>query len=220
MKKSRAAGMAVILALLLTGCGKQAKAGDWNSKAESIYVSRALEIESSVIYTSPVDNDTYNQDELQAYVEEAVASYNEEHGGAKESQNREDADKLPVALKSCTLEGKTGKLVFEYKDGENLVAFAQESGDKSNTLTSFSVMKVSDALVAGGLLDGSFVTIEGHAAANEEVTKQSDHIAVMAEGSAVIYTEGAILYVTEGVNLRDTHTAEVPEGKSYIIFQK
>lgn len=220
MKKSRAAGLAVVLALLLTGCLKTAKAGDWSSGAERIYVNRAMGIESSVIYTSPVDNDTYNQDELQTYVDGVVAAYNEEHAGAKESQNREGANRLPVALKSCILEGGTGKLVFEYKDGENLVAFARETGDKSNTLTGFSVMKVSDALVAGGLLDGTFVTIEGEAAASEEVTKQSGQIAVTATGSAVIYTEGAILYVTEGVTLRDTHTAEVPEGKSYIIFQK
>lgn len=220
MKKSRAAGLAVILALLLTGCGKQARAGDWSAGAERIYVNRAMAIESSVIYTSPVDNDTYSRDELQAYAEAAVTAYNTEHGGAARSQNQKDAEKLPVALKSCTLEGKTGKLIFEYKDGENLVAFARETGDQSNTLTGFSVMTVSEALAAGGLKDGSFVTVEGQAAATEDVTGQSDQIAVTAEGSAVIYTEGAILYVTEGVTLLDTHTAEAPEGKSYIIFQK
>lgn len=219
MKKSRAVGLAVILVLLVTGCGKQAKTGDWSRGAGSIYVNRAMGIESSVIHTSQVDNETYNQDELQAYAQEAAAAYNAEHGGAAEGQNREGADKLPVALKSCTLEDKTGKLVFEYKEGGDLVAFARKSGDGSNTLTGFSVMKVGDALVAGGLLDGSFVTREGDAADSAEVTKQSDRIAVMAEGAAVICTEGEILYVTEGVTLLDSHTAEVPEGKNYIVFQ-
>lgn len=220
MKKSRATGMAVILALLLSGCGKQAKAGEWNSGAESIYINRAMGIESSVIYTSPVDNDTYNQDELKAYVEEIVVSYNEENGGANESENREDADKLPVALKSCTLDGTTGKLIFEYRDGDNFVSFARETGDKSHTLTGLSVQTVGDALAAGKLLDGSFLTADGQAAASEEVTGQSDQIAVSTAGSAVICTEGEILYVTNGVTLRDSHTAVVPDGENYVIFQK
>ncbi|MGL5436807.1 MAG: hypothetical protein ACRDBO_15615 [Lachnospiraceae bacterium] len=217
MKKKRAAWLAVALGLMLTGCGQQAKSGEWNSDTGSIYVNQAMEIQSSVVFTSQQDNDTYNQDELKAYAEEVVISYNSEHGGAAAAQNSEGAEKLPVALKSATLNGKTGKLIFEYKDGESLAGFAAETGDSA--LTVFSVMKVSDTLAAGGLADGTFVNKEGVAVSGEEVAKQSDYKAVTAEGAAIICTEGEIVYVTEGVTLRDSHTAETPEGKNYIIFQ-
>ena len=52
---------------------------------------------------------------FRSYVEEAVTSYNTEHGGAAAFENEKDQEKLPTALKSCSLEGQTGKLGFEYR---------------------------------------------------------------------------------------------------------
>ncbi len=219
MKKKRAAWLAIALGLMLTGCGQKPGSGEWNSDMGSIYVNQALEIQSSVVFTSQNNNDTYNQDELKAYAEEAVITFNTENGGAAAAQNSEGAEKLPVALQSATMKGSTGKLVFEYKDGESLVAFSGETGDNSHTLAGFLVMKVSDALAAGELADGTFAGKDGAAVSTDEVTKQSDYNVVMADGAAIIYTEGEIAFVSEGVTLRDSHTAETPEGKNYIVFQ-
>lgn len=219
MKKRNAAWIAVAFGLMLAGCGQQGKAGTWNADTNSIYVDHAMGIKSAMVYTSEQDNDMYNQDELKAYAEAAVIDYNTENGAAALAQNSEGSEKLPVALKSCKLEGKKGTLVFDYADGAHLVAFSEESGDNTHTVTDFSVMKVSDALVAGQLMDGTFVNKDGAAVSSDEVIKQSDCYAIAVEGAAKIQTEGVILYVTEGVTKTDSYTAVTPEGKHYIIFQ-
>lgn len=219
MRKKRAAAFVLALGLMLAGCGNQAKTGTWNANTNSIYVNHALEVESALVYTSEKDNETYNQDELKAFAEQAVVDYNTANGGEAAAANSEGAAKLPVALKSCALEGKTGTLVFDYASADDFVKFAQETGDNTHTVTALAVKTVADALAAGDMADGAFVNPSGKAVATDEVTKQSGYYVVTAEGAAVIQTEGQIAYMTEGVTLRDSYTAVLPEGKNYIVFK-
>ena len=72
-----------------------------------------------IFYTSDKPNELYTVEGLSSYVEEAVTSYNTEHGGAAAFENEKDQEKLPAALKSCSLEGQTGKLVFEYASADD-----------------------------------------------------------------------------------------------------
>lgn len=219
MKKRRAAALVLALGLLLAGCGQKAKTGTWNANTNSIYVNHALEVASALVYTSENDNDTYNQDELKAYAEEAVVDYNTANGGAEASANSEGAAKLPVALKSCTLEGKTGTLVFEYGSAEDFVKFARETGDNTHTVTALAVSTVADVLAAGTLNDVEFVNPSGKPVAQTDVTKQTGYYVVSVEGTAVIQVEGAVAFMTEGVSLRDSYTAVTREGTNLIIFQ-
>lgn len=220
MKKCKAAWTAVILSLALMGCGAQGKAGSWNADSNGIYVNKAMAVESAMVVTSEKSNDLYNQDELKAYVAENVVEYNTANGGAAASENSEGAEKLPAALKSCTLDGTTAILVFEYASAADFVKFSQETGDNTHTVTALLVKKVSDAQTAGKLAGGKFVDAAGKAAEIGDVTRQAEKsIVVAAEGAAVIHTEGKITYVSEGVTLNDSYTAVTSEGKNYIIFQ-
>lgn len=212
MKKSRCALLIAAAVTVLAGCGGgRTESGAWGANENSIYVSRALEIRSAMVYTSEKENDTYNQDELQAFAQDAVDAYN--------TANQAAADAPLVSLASCKLEGSTGTLVFDYASGDDFVKFAQEAGDDTHTVTAFSAQKVSDALAAGGITDGTFLNTEGKPVSAEEAAKQQDYNVVAVEGSATICTEGPVVYRSEGVELRDSYTASVPEGKSYIIFK-
>lgn len=218
MKKKRAV-LVLALGLMLAGCGQKAATGTWNANTNSIYVNHAMEVQSALVYTSETENDTYNQEELKAFAEEAVVDYNTANGGAASSANSEGAAKLPVALKSCTLEGKTGTLVFEYATADDFVKFSGENSDNTHTVTAMAVKTVADAAGAGDFADVTFVNPSGKEVASDEVTKQTAYYAVMAEGAAVIQVEGQIAYMTEGISLRDSYTAVMPEGKNVIIFK-
>lgn len=219
MKKRRAAVVVLALGLMLAGCGQKAKTGTWNANTNSIYVNHAMEVQSALVYTSETENDTYSQDELKAFAEEAVVDYNTANGGAAAAANSEGAAKLPVALVSCTLEGKTGTLVFAYAGAEDFVKFAKEHGDNTHTVTALEVKTVADAVAAGDLTDVAFVNPSGKAVSADDVTKQAAYYVVMAEGAGVIQTEGQIAYTTGGISLRDSYTAVTPEGRNFIVFK-
>lgn len=209
MKKRRVTALIAAIGILAAGCGQQSKTGTWGADENSIYVNHALEVESALIYTSDIANDTYNQEELKAFVEEAVAAYNTENGG-------DVSEKPPVALTSCKLEGQTGTLVFEYATGADFVKFSEESGDNSHTVTDLSVQRIADA---GGLEGVDFLSMEGKPVEIGEVLKQTDYYVVSVTGAATICTEGQAVYTTEGVTLRDSFTMTTPEGTSYIVFK-
>lgn len=219
MKKSRAILLIAAMGAVLAGCGGQSESGTWNTSENSIYVNRAQEIESALVYTSEKDNDTYSQEELKAFAEEAVIGYNTENQAAASAENTSDGAKLPVALESCRLEGKTGSLVFSYAGGDDFVKFAEKTGDNTSTVTSLAAGTVESVLAAGGLADGTFVTKEGKPASLEEIQKQTKYYVVTVEGAATICTEGPVVYTSEGVELRDSYTSITPEGKNYIIFK-
>lgn len=66
-------------------------------------------MESAMVYTSDKPNELYTEEGLASYAEEAVTSYNTEHGGAAAFENEKDQEKLPAALKSWQSGGSDWK---------------------------------------------------------------------------------------------------------------
>lgn len=213
------AALAVTFGLAAAGCGQQSKTGTWNANINSVHVTREMAVESALVYSSEQFNELYSKDELAEFAKEAIAEYNSENGAEAAAENIEGNAKLPVALKSCSLEGRTGVLVFDYAAPEYFVSFAEASGDDTHTITSLAVQKVSEA---EGLTEASFTDRKGKAASADAVAKQADAVAVIVEGSGTICTEGKILYVAgeqTPVTVKDDFMAATGEGKNYIIFQ-
>lgn len=217
MKKRSIAAAAILIATIIGGCGQVGSTGGWSGDVNGIYVNRGMEIEEALVYTSEKDTDTYNQEEMKTFLEESVVEYNTAKGGPAQASNTEGQTKLPVALKSCKLDGKTGSAVFTYATGDDLVAFAQEAGGSSHTLGGFSVQKVSEAGDALSL--GTFVKPDGTAATIDEVKKEAEAIVITAEGAATVYTEGTIAYVSNGVTIQDKSAVTPQDGTSFIIFK-
>ena len=147
-------------------------------------------------------------------MKEQIASYNEEQGAAAEAENPEDGEILPAALVSSSLEGQTGRLVFAYKTPEDFVKFSEENGDDTHTVTSLAVFDTEEAK----LPDLAYKTPAGKNADIQKAAAKDSHM-VLTEGSATVYTEGKILYVTDGVEVKSDHSAVTPEGTGCIIFK-
>ena len=203
-KKIAVLTASVLLAAVWTaGCFKSS-GNTWDGSENSIYVADDLSVQSAMIYTSEKDNELYSADGLAEFVREQIASYNEEHGSAK----------LPAALVSSSLEGKTGKLVFAYGTPEDFVRFSEENGDDTHTVTSLQVLDTEETR----LPDMSYKTPAGKDADIRKAAAKDSHM-VLTEGSAKVYTEGKILYVTDGVEVTSDYSAVTPEGTGCIIFK-
>ena len=216
MKKKQAAlaAAAILAGILMTGCGQKAPAAGWEANENSIYISDALEVESSLIYTSEKANELYTQDGLTSFAKEKVLAYNIAQGAAQASENTEGSDVLPVALKSCTLEGQTGKLILDYRTPEDFVKFARENGDNTNTVTELSVADMS-----GLPEDLKFTTPDGKYVDIAEVKKLADGHVVVVSGAATVYTEGKIAYISEGMTMKRENAVQTAEAENCIVFK-
>lgn len=208
---------AAMACISLAGCGQKAEA--WNANENSIYVTKELAVESAMVYTSEKSNDLYTADGLASFVKEAVSDYNTEHGGTAtfENGNEKDAKKLPAALKSCSLEGETGKLVFEYGSADDFVKFSAENGDNTHSITGLSVGTAAE--LSETLNNMTFLTAAGKSAEAANVTKNGRQKVVMVEGAGTVYVEGGVTYVTEGVKVKAKNAVITPEGTSCIVFK-
>lgn len=217
MKKNCAVLAAAALSCaVLAGCG-QKQEGTWNANENSIYVTKELAVESAMVYTSDKPNELYTEEGLSSYAEEAVTSYNTEHGGAAAFENEKDQEKLPAALKSCSLEGQTGKLVFEYASADDFVNFSIENGDNTHSITGLSVGTAAE--LAGELEGMTFLTAAGKDAELASVTGESKNKAVIVEGAGTVYVEGGVAFVTEGVRVKAGNAVITSEGTNCIVFQ-
>ncbi len=218
MKKQKFAGLFLLgtIGILMVSCGKLG-GRSWAASENSIYVTKDLEVESAMVFTSAQANELYSQEELATDTRQWVQDYNLANGAEASFENSDKKAKLPVALKSCKLEGQTGTLIFEYGMPEHFVGFSQTVGDDTHTVTALAAGTAAEVLASGNF-DGTFTSVDGSVANAAEVAGQSKAVAV--EGAGVVCLEGKVKYVSSGgASIRDEHTAVTGEGMNYIIFQ-
>lgn len=213
-------------ALAASACAAAAACGslDPGSRREAgengIYVTDKLEVRSAMVYTAAAPNEKYDSEELAAFAGEWVSAYNEAHGARAAAVNERGQERLPVAIRSCTLEGETGTLVLEYGSPEHFAGFAAACGDDTHTVTALSVGRVRDLGEDEAFMAASLVKADGSGTEDSEVAKKAGYRVLAIEGAGVVRTQGRVEYMSsEGVSLRDTHTAETGEGLHYIVFR-
>lgn len=218
MKKIKIALAVSVLAVILAACGgKQGSTSTFSPNQDSIFVSREGNFSSSLVETYSAE---YSQEKFQAFVDGIVSSYNEGKGLGAVSANTEGQAKLPVAVNTCTLEGGSATIIFDYASGADLIEFAKDQKDEDNQAEGLEFGKASTFLNQGALLEAVFVTPkDGTNVKPEKLVKAGDSYCVAVDGAVTIQTEGKIQYVSKGVSLQDEFTAKTPEGKSYIIFK-
>lgn len=194
-----AAGIAAVT-VLLTACAGNASSSKFEPKQSSIFISRDGSVQSALVKT--YENDYYSEEELNQFLTEAVGEYD------------------GVSLVSCKMADGTANAVFSYGSAADFLVFAEAEKDWENMLSELSVMKVSEGLSAGLILDGKFVNPKGANIDSDKVTRQSDLYMVASDGGALIQTEGKVQYMSAGCTLVDDFTVQTPEeGRAYIIFK-
>ncbi|MEG2350421.1 MAG: hypothetical protein RSB57_07920 [Hungatella sp.] len=206
MKKIKIAVLAALMGVLLSGCKNSGSTSTFSPEQSSIFVTREGAFSSALI--EPYEHDYYDQTELQAAIEAAVAAYNAGHGGSG------------VSLSSCKLADGKATALFSYTRGTDLCAFADETKDQANQADRLELSTIEDGLVEGKVSDGTWVKVkDGSEVSLNTVIKQGKLHLLTLEGTATVQTEGKIEYTSGAVTLLDDFTAQVAGGKAYIAFK-
>ena len=208
---------ALLTGALLTGCSGR---GGFNPSVSCVYVARDGAVSSALV--KEYAGEDVDEKDLRQFLEAAVIRFNQLNGAEALAVNKGGGQKLPAALQSVKAEDGTMKAVFDFATARDLIAFGgtDENEDTSNTLTALEVKKVPDAAEAGWLTAAAFVKEDKSAVPAEEIAESEKGMVVSVEGGATLVCSGEILYMTEGVEKKDAHTAAVPDGgKAFIVFK-
>lgn len=219
MKKRKFTGFLLLgtVGFLMVSCGRPGGA-KWAADENSIYVTKDLQVQSAMVFTAPEANELYSEEELAAEAGEWIQDYNVLSGAEAAWENTDGKAKLPVALRSCSLEGQTGKLVFDYGNPSDFVGFARETKDTTHTVTSLQTGTAASVMEAGGAGE-SYTGPDGSTVESGELMKES-YKAVAVEGAATVCLQGKLVAASTGVKaVLDEHTVATGEGMNYIIFQ-
>ena len=206
MKKIFSIGLAcLMIAGLLTGCGKSLDAD-----RDTVYVQKKGTVVSAAI--ADFDKDYYDEEELNAYIDERVENYQNEHG------------KDSVSIDEFSVEEGIAKLMIKYKGCEEYEDF--------NEVTLFSGT-VPQALAEGFDFDAEFTEIEDGKAAGtvgkEQVTDTDAKVIILSE-KVDVKVDGTIQYVSSQyttMKAKDTVSIQLPEEVAdgeestlvYVIYQ-
>ena len=214
------AGAAGILCLsILAGCG----AVKFEPQESGIYINgdgslSAAEIESFDNSTFGGEN-RYSEEELRAFVEEAVRSYNQEADGRALAYGEElekDAEPLPITIVTLKVEENVAELVMNYAACEDYLAF----NEADDTITGLSIQSAPVAAASGISLDG-FTNAKGEAVDTSKARESEKYRVAAIQGNAAtsVTVNGKILGVS-GAVIKDDHVVLTSAGEtSYILFR-
>lgn len=190
MKKFMSTVLAMLLCVgLLSGCGTTLEGEDsvvYVDKKGTVY---SLDVEA-------LDQDYYDSEELEEYVNEAVSQYTSVNGSGS------------VKVNSLTVENGVAKLSMKYKTAADYTSFNGIELYQGN---------IVDALAAGYVFDGDFAKVEeGNvvgSATKQEIYEQDDLKVVIIRANTDVKIEGEICYVScENVKLTGADSVSIRQG--------
>lgn len=208
MKKRKAVLAACLGAVFLTGCLGIGGSSSLSTDSSRIYVTGDGGVQTVTVKPYE-EKEYYNLDELKSYLNKAVGTFNETHG-----QNG-------ATLKSCTMEKGTASVVFAYESGEALCDFTAEYNDKENQVNSIATVPLSQVMRESESQGVAFKKADGKPADKKALLSKGDSNTVVVTGDkpVTIQTQRKLLFVSDNVVVKDHHTVETTQGKSYIIYK-
>lgn len=177
---------------LFAGCGTTTIEGESNV----VYVGKKGAVISLDI--EELNQDYYDAEELENFVNDAVSEYNEVYG------------RNSVKVQELTIEDETARLQMKYKTAADYSTFngiELYQGD------------VIDSLAAGYVFDGEFARVEDGkvigAATKQEIYAEDDLKVVIIRANTDVQVDGEICYIScENVELTGTNSVSIREGES------
>lgn len=192
MKRVTSLMLTLVLCVgLLSGCGK-----DFTATENTVFV-----LKNNKIVSTDVEDfgDTYKLEDLEAYVNDAIKVYTDEHG------------KDSVKLNKLTVEEGKATLIIEYETAGDYAAF--------NGIELFAG-NVVDALAAGYSFDVDFASIEDGGAkecTKDEIIDDSDLKVVVFKGVGNLNVNGKVAYASvNNTKLVDASTIAIAEGNNLL----
>lgn len=179
----------LVLAGLLTGCGKSLEAD-----RDTVYIQKKGNVVSAAI--ADFDKDYYDEEELKNYIDERVAEYQEEHG------------KDSVSVDEFSVEDGVARLFIKYNSCEEYQDF--------NEVTLFSGT-IPQALAEGYNFEEEFTEIEDGEAAgstDRETIADLDAKVIILSEKVDVKVDGTIQYVSSRyttIKAKDTVSIQLPE---------
>ena len=212
MKDKRVSGgiAMILLAIALTGCGLTS----YHPEQSGIFVRKngtvkGAEIESfdNSAYAEP----RYQEDELKAFVEETVSSYNQETTGQTGAYSK-DADGLKVTIDDFSVKNSVATLVLNYATTEDYIEF----NDGGENVLTLDLMTAPEAAEAGAVLTG-LKDSEGNSVAEDAASNEKYYV-VSVSGNTEVTVEGKILGISDGGSITGKRTAEVSSETEVLIL--
>lgn len=193
MKKFAQIALAMLLSVgLLSGCGQS-----YEAETSTVFVLKDGKVVSTDV--EAFDENTYDKEGLESYVQDALDSYN--------SANGEDA----VTMKSLTVEEGSAVLILEYASAVDYARFNE---------LEFYAGSVAEALSAGYPFDVEFCSItDGNASPCNvnDFLGSSDYKVVIVRGNTDVHVDGKVAYVSEAnTTYVDASTIRIQEGTSLL----
>lgn len=208
MIKRKAVFLIFFGTLFLTGCLGIGGNSALNTDSSRIYVTEDGGFQTATVKPYE-EKDYYNLDELKSYLNKAVDTFNETNG------------QTDVTLQSCTMEKGIAKAIFAYGSGEALCDFTEEYNDKENLVESIVTIPLSQAIGESESEGVTFIKADGKATDKKALLDKSESDTVVVTGNkpVTIQTQKKLLFVSDNVKIKDSHTVEITQGKSYIIYK-
>lgn len=174
---------------LLAGCGTSLEGEDSVVYVEQKGAVYSLDVEA-------LDQDYYDETELETYVRDAVEQYTSENGSGS------------VKLNGLTVENGIAKLNMKYKTTQDYTNFNGIELYQGN---------IVEAIAAGYVFEGEFAKVEEGkvvgAASKQEIYAQDDLKTVIIRANTDVKVDGQICYVScENVKLMGTDSVSIREG--------
>jgi hypothetical protein len=189
----------VMLACMLSfaACGNTTELSSENTSENTVLIRSDGSIEQYI--TSDFNKDYYNEDDLTAFAEEQISSYNEKAGGEQ------------VSLVSVQVKKKVVNMLLEYKTVEDFAAFNSQEAD---------FMTVKEAKEEDRLPQTLYKTTGKETEVSLEDAKLNDNWYVLfLAGDTDIKAKEGIKYYSNAILLNQTTVKADAKKTAIIIFK-